>query len=298
MRSRLAILILCSSVWGFGQADIPPGTGAPAAAPASGVTAQRQAWTEHLRKSTVSLGTLETSGGKVSFRAIGTGVLVAHQLPSGMLVGIATARHVLDAPSESWRPRQLQVRFAAEQGRGLSEDVGYSINLLKADGTSIWMGIEGSDVAVIPVMQDFGIRLPTGLLTDAIGDQDFANADDLFEGESVLVFGFPTNSQVLMGPDVLVRAVTRGGVVAWTNPDSPLSNVFMLDANILPGNSGGPVFRVPTGVDKYGSFDVGGKAAFLGIVSSTLTDHEVVGAGGMGRVEPASIVEQILVAFK
>ena len=37
---------------------------------------------------------------------------------------------------------------------------------------------------------------------------------------------------------------------------------------IFPGNSGGPVFIVPTGMTKNGSFAVGGRSAFLGIVSS------------------------------
>jgi len=265
--------------------------------PASPAIAVQQAWTEHLRRSTVSFGTIITAGGVPTFKAIGTGVLVAHAIPGGYKVGIATARHVFDDPDLVWRPRELHVRFAAEEGRTFVQDLGYPITLLASDGTSLWLAINGSDVAVIGLTPEFEKQLPSGLLTDGIGDQDFATADDLFEGEAVLLFGFPGNTQVLMGPNVLVRAVTRAGVVAWTNPQAPLENVFMLDANVLPGNSGGPIFEVPTGLDKYGNFHVGGKAAFLGIVTSTLTDHEVVGVGGLGRAEPASIVEKILLAL-
>ena len=222
---------------------------------------------------------------------------MAHAIPGGYKVGIATARHVFDEPSLSWRPHDLHVRFAAEERQTFSEDIGYPIALLNPDGSSSWLAIEGNDVAVIGLTNDFGKLLPPGLLTDAIGDQDFATGDDLFEGEAVLIFGFPGSTQVLMGPNVLVRAVTRSGVVAWTNPQSPLDNVFMLDANILPGNSGGPVFKVPTATDKYGNFNIGGKAAFLGIATATLTDHAVVGVGGLGRVEPASVVKKILLSL-
>jgi len=310
VRVAIAILIcisclqlICQKSGGQIPVGAPPtsSTQHPVTPPAPSANTSdviRKAWTEHLRRSTVSFGTVQTIGGVQTFRAIGTGVLVAHSVPgNGFKVGIATARHVFDDPTKGWRPSDLHVRFAAEEGRTFAQDIGYPITLLAAGGTSLWLSIDGSDVAVIGLTDAFVSQLPPGLLTDGIGDQDFASADDLFEGEAVLVFGFPSDTQVLMGPDVLVRAVTRAGVVAWVNPQQPLENVFMLDANILPGNSGGPVFQVPTGLDKYGNFHVGGRASLLGIVTATLTDHDVVGVGGLGRVEPASVVKKILLAL-
>jgi hypothetical protein len=96
-----------------------------------------------------------------------------------------------------------------------------------------------------------------------------------------------------------------------------MNSVFMVDANVYPGNSGSPVFRIPTGVTRGGSFSLGGKVAFLGILSQGPIQNEPVtvdgqpvsfqppgqilpsnhplnvqiqGIGGIGIVEPASKV--------
>jgi hypothetical protein len=42
---------------------------------------------------------------------------------------------------------------------------------------------------------------------------------------------------------------------------------FLIDANIYPGNSGGPVIKIPIGVDKYGTYNLSGKPLLLGVVS-------------------------------
>src|SRR5208282_1345915 len=101
--------------------------------------------------------------------------------------------------------------------------------------------------------------------TDGVGFQDFANAEDVFDGVGVFVFGYPVDSAQLIGPNGLVRAVTRSGVIAWTDPRGPTENPLLLDANLLPGNSGGPAFKVPSGLNKEGTFAIGGRVAFLGI---------------------------------
>jgi hypothetical protein len=122
-----------------------------------------------------------------------------------------------------------------------------------------------------------------------------------------------------MRQDGLVRAITRSGIIAWTDPNGALENPLLLDANILPGNSGGPAFRIPASIDKRGSLTFSGKAAFLGIVTADLRGYyrvtadgkvilvqfadlpapsveqvEVVGVGGLGKVEPALKVRRLL----
>jgi len=49
-------------------------------------------------------------------------------------------------------------------------------------------------------------------------------------------------------------------------PQKPEQNSFLVDCNLFPGNSGGPVFKIPAGMDRMGNF-VLGNVAFLGIVS-------------------------------
>ena len=97
----------------------------------------------------------------------------------------------------------------------------------------------------------------------------------------------------------------------------------MVDANLFPGNSGSPVFRVPTGLTREGSFVLGWRVAFLGIVSRGPIQDElatadgkpikfaeapgeeaapmrvrVVGVGGIGVIEPASKVLALVQSFQ
>jgi hypothetical protein len=141
----------------------------------------------------------------------------------------------------------------------------------------------------------------------------------VYDGATVFVFGFPGDVAPLIADNGLARAVTRSGVIAWTDPAGELENPLLLDSNILPGNSGGPAFKVPMGLSKYGSFAVGSKIAFLGIVTADLSKYyvvqgdgriilhqfpdlpipsveqvQVVGIGGLGRVEPAFKVRKLL----
>ena len=189
------------------------------------------------------------------------------------------------------------------------------MSLSKPDGSNLWSALpDGSDLAAISIPPTFN-----GKLTDAIGYNDFATVEDVYDGASVFVFGYPVDVKPLIRQDGLVRAITRSGVIAWTDPSGPLENPLLLDSNILPGNSGGPAFKVPSGMSRSGTFVVGGRVAFLGIVTEDLAGYyavkadgrivqvkfadlpqpsvaqvAIVGIGGMGRVEPASKVRALV----
>jgi hypothetical protein len=134
-----------------------------------------------------------------------------------------------------------------------------------------------------------------------------AKPEEVFEGENVIALGFPG----IVGNEYLVRAISRGGIGAWLNPKDPFGSPFLIDANIYPGNSGGPVIRVPSGFDKQGNLGVGGRAALLGIAIQApgqsadlelrvpgqrlpLKLHQEIPLGGTGIVEPASKVAKLL----
>ena len=120
-----------------------------------------------------------------------------------------------------------------------------------------------------------------------------------------------------MGGEKLVRAIVRQGVVAWTNPNQPNEKTFLVDANLYPGNSGGPVIKLPFGLKKDGSLDflTGGKLPLLGIVSqgpvqdikTTVsnprlgqieTHTPVVGIGAIGFIEPGSKIRKLIEAMQ
>jgi hypothetical protein len=281
-------------------------------APAGSAPSKPVAWTEHYRNATISIGRIIDSGGIKSFQVIGTAVIVA---PDPRKAFIVTAKHVFDDPQQGWHPSELRVRFAKQENKSFREELGVVLTLTDATGKNLWKSLsDNSDIAALLAPAVFN-----GLLTDAVGFQDFATTDDVYDGASVFTFGYPADTQALIGPNGLVRAITRAGIIAWTDPNGALDNPLLLDANILPGNSGGPAFKVPIGVNKYGSFEVGGRVSFLGIVTSNLQGFYsvkadgrvvlikfpdlplpsveqvgVVGIGGLGRVEPASKVKALV----
>lgn len=242
---------------------------------------------------------------------LGTGIIAALDAQTGFIV---TAKHVFDDPSQSWHPSQLRVRFAWQESKSLTDELGTVISLTDKNGKNLWMSAGDEDIAALPMPDDF-----KRMQLHAIGPQDFATSEDLFDGATVFVYGFPGAAASLVGERSLVRAITRGGVVAWTDPSGPLEHPFLIDANILPGNSGGPVFKVPTGIGRTGGFILGGRVAFLGIVTEDLTGYyavtadgrviqvkfpdltlpsveqvQVTGIGGLGKVEPASQILRLI----
>jgi hypothetical protein len=268
------------------------------------------AWTEHYRKATISFGQVVPINGTPTFQTIGTGVFVCHDEHSPFLV---TAKHVFSEPEKQWMPAALAVRFSFQQKQTLTESLGTPILLMDNKRHPLWSSLDdGSDIAVIPVPASFA-----GRITDCIGYQDFATEEDVFDGATVFTFGYPASGGVIGGPNALVRALTRSGIIAWTDPNGVLENPLLLDSTVLPGNSGGPAFKVPSGLNRAGTFVIGGRTAFLGIVTSALempvqvgdvpllvqtpgstvpSIPQVVGVGSLGRVEPALKVKKLIEA--
>jgi len=130
----------------------------------------------------------------------------------------------------------------------------------------------------------------------ALQEQDFGGESSTYDGEQIIVLGFPA----LVEEEYQQHALMRSGVVASTDPAGPTDNEFLIDARIFPGNSGGPVFAPPTGVDRDGGFSTGREAKLLGLVSQTINakpdaafgvllpkEALVIGAAGVGVIEPA-----------
>ena len=99
--------------------------------------------------------------------------------------------------------------------------------------------------------------------------------------------------------------------MAWLNPKGPSDEQFLIDANVYPGNSGGPVIKAPNGSNPQGGFQLGGRTALLGIVVEApgqsgdyqlkvpgqlrpIRIHQEIPVGGTGIAEPASKVAKLL----
>lgn len=279
----------------------------------------QKSWIEAVKDATVAIGRLEQAHVKTTvreeqktiFAVVGTGVIMVAPGQKNGVPFLVTAKHVFYDQSKNWDPESVQIRFNWFDQKPVDEYLGIKIKL-KEDNKHLWIGHQDNsvDLAALPLV--ISTKDAERSSVDSISIQTYAEVTDLYESASILVFGYPG----AVGPAFWTKAVVRMGIVAWISPDNPLSSTFLIDSLIFPGNSGGPVFKVPTGVDQFGNLNVGGKVAFLGIVSQGRKEANPLYAGGktieiqgpkgtvalvseqwigIGVVEPAAKVKELLV---
>jgi hypothetical protein len=260
----------------------------------------QRGWLEGWRVAIVSFGVLDRDQLQGEYyKVIGSGIVF---MTGPRTAYIVTAKHVFYDPTKGWHPSEIRIRFGWQDQKSVYAEHGVSIQLRGDAGRDLWASLpDDSDIAAIPAPAPMIENQPSTAV-DSI-----ATADDLFEGENIVAIGYPG----IVGNEYLVRAISRGGIVAWLNPRNPMENRFLIDSNIYPGNSGGPVIKVPGGLAKDGSMTFGGRAVLLGIVveapgqsadfdlkvpgqSQPMRIHEQVPLGGTGVVEPASKVRALL----
>lgn len=279
----------------------------------------QKSWIEAVKEATVAIGRLEKARvktpigeeQKIIFAVIGTGVIMVAPGQTESVPFLVTARHVLYDPSKNWDPESVQIRFNWFDQKPVDEYLGIKIKL-KENNKHLWIGHQDNsvDLATLPLV--ISIKDAGRTSVNPIPIKTYAEATDLYESASILAFGYPG----AVGPAFWTKAVVRTGIVAWISPDNPLSSTFLIDSLIFPGNSGGPVFKVPTGIDQFGNLNVGGKVAFLGLVSQGRKEANPLYAGdkiitmpgpkgpvalvseqwvGIGVVEPAAKVRELLI---
>lgn len=227
-----------------------------------------------------TIGVREQSG-NVSWLA--TGFLVGRPVNTekgedAHHVFFVTNRHVFSAMDDG------VVRLSAADGA--SPKVG---NLrLKENGRCIWAGHPDPDIDVAVVSLDAGKLAALGV--DIRFIQEDANAltraqmkaDGVCEGDTVFVLGFPMG----MVAEHENAAIVRGGTLARIRDTlAGHSNTFLVDAEVFPGNSGGPVVNRPEFV-AITSTKAPQKSSLIGIVAAyhTYKDVAVSRQSGQHRV--------------
>jgi len=263
-------------------------------------TAPSQGWLEIWRDTTVSFGTIERDAlGSQYYKVVGSGILFSKE--NATKAYIVTAKHVFVEPAKKWHPKEIQIRFGWQEQESVYAQRGITLKLRDEAGKDLWTALDDeSDLAVIASPPPIRPHQPS-LGLDVIG-----GPEKLFEGASIIVLGYPG----IVGNEYLVRAISRGGIVAWTNPKSAAASRFLIDANIYPGNSGGPVISAPMTPTRDGGIGAGGPS-LLGIVIEApgqkgdfdlqvpgqrvpLHITQEIPVGGTGVVEPASKVKKLL----
>ena len=280
-------------------------------------------WIDRWRSATVALGCVQEAeirsrGGRVSrkscFAVVGTGVLFSLYGTRSPMSWLVTAKHVFADPAEDWRPSTLGMVFPDSHRRGPAQIVDLPLQLTKA-GRRCWFPHpdRGVDLACLPLPlhpRESKSGRPT-----SIAWMDIATTVDLYEGAPVVVLGYPAAFDIPDSP----RAIVRQGIVSWVSPTRPGSEVFLIDSHVFPGNSGGPVFRLPDNMDRAGRRPDEGGITLLGIVTQARIQSLPLLAGGkqvdlyvegkkaseplltpsflgLGLVEPAFRIKQLLVS--
>ncbi|EKS9794810.1 MULTISPECIES: trypsin-like serine peptidase [Burkholderia] len=267
---------------------------------------------ETYRRATISIGRVIDAGNGPKFSTIGSGVIVSTDPRHAVLI---TAKHVVFDPRSGNIPDVVNIRIPHGDSAS-ADDLGIPVQLI-ANHKNVWQSLpDGSDIAAVPLPN----LSKYGRVTYAISVDDFATDDDLYPGASVMVFGYPA----ILGEDFLTAPLARGGLVSWVDPTGPLFKRFLIDSNIVNGNSGGPVFHERSGMSRSGGMSMtDSPAAFLGIVVANAAERaavfdgqmnpvnavdpqtghvsqmfaRVLSIGGIGIVEPASKVRKLVDQF-
>ena len=190
----------------------------------------------------------------------GTGIILVAPADPLKRAWLVTAKHVFE--DGDWSPEQLSLRFSWFDKQSFDDYLGIPIPL-KVNGVRKWIPHPVAGVDLAAVQLDFSREKAGRGSIQAFPLEGFATVDDVYEGATVFVYGYPGAA----GPEFLTRGIVRSGIVAWVDPANALENRLLIDATLFPGNSGGPVLRLPVGITRTGNMSVAGKVAFLGIVS-------------------------------
>ena len=213
----------------------------------------------------VALG-IPDSNGSIQYTA--TGFLYGHPVgESGeeYRIFLITNRHVVENIDI------LKARFNRPIG---SDSEIYDIPLRGNDGSVLWTEHPSSDVAVVQIS-------PKKLKEDGIkfawipGDRQLALEQarelQISEGDGVFVLGFPLG----LAGEKRNYTIVRQGVIArirdWLGGNS---RTILIDANIFPGNSGGPVFTRPEIAAITGT-KPNKRSLLIGMISSYLSYEDV-----------------------
>ena len=194
---------------------------------------------------------VKASADSVEYHIVGTGILILYK----NINYIVTNKHIAQMPNLSIGINTKDPNLPI---------IHYHFDTMIALTKEHWRISDVFDIAAIRL----GYPSSWGDTLDilSIGVSLFKPSSEVFEGAEVYVLGFP------LGIGVVTKGkyspVYRGGIVALKERNEE----FLIDSNIFPGNSGGPVFTAPQLYNpEAGSIISGGSAAFIGIVYANIT---------------------------
>jgi hypothetical protein len=174
---------------------------------------------------------------------IGTGFIVGRFLDDGSQeknyhTFLVTNKHVIiNKPS-------IVLRFNALQG---GQALDYTVNLVE-NGQEIWVGHPSNDIDVATfninpdILKNDKAEFGFFKLDEHVMSVEDMVAEGVSEGDGVFVLGFPMG---IVAPQKKY-VIARSGAIARIRDALEKHQLnYLIDANIFPGNSGGPVIIRP-----------------------------------------------------
>ena len=192
----------------------------------------RDEYARHNRNSASSVVKIEVKANE----SAGTGFLFGHRVidparpaDTGYMTVVITNKHVIaDAKQASFK-----VWIIDKTGQPIRRTQ-FTLDLFNKSGDSLFVvHPQGLDIAAIAI-PSASISLSATEKLSVITEAGVCQARDLYEGESVLFFGFPLNLELSNG-----MPLTRRGTIAGIDS---LANLLYLDADAFPGSSGSPLY--------------------------------------------------------
>ena len=180
---------------------------------------------------------------------------------------LVTNKHVLNDK------KTVLLRFNTLQGTQIKD---YPVDL-ELGGQKIWVGHQSADVDIAvfyinpEVLKNDSAVFSFFHLDEHVMDVSDMQSGGISEGDSIFVLGFPLG----IVSDQSKHVISRSGSIARIR--DVLANqqsCFLVDANIFPGNSGGPVITRPEVSSIQGTQAIN-KAALIGIVKSYLPYKDI-----------------------
>jgi hypothetical protein len=168
---------------------------------------------------------------------------------------------------------QILLRFNSNDG---SRVLDYPVALFE-NNEQIWVGHPSPDVDVAvfilnpSILEGDSAEFSFFALDDHSMTVDAMRADGVSEGDGVFILGFPMGIVAPQRKTVISRAGAIARIRDTLDGHQP---AFLIDANVFPGNSGGPVVVRPDINSIEGTAAIG-RAALIGVVKSYLSYKDI-----------------------
>ena len=205
----------------------------------------------------------------------------------------------------------LNARLDAKDSKNGVQEFPISANPAAGEGTWCFHPDNSIDIAVLPVnmqsLNEHGFEPGWFASDQTAADTSKLKELEVAAGDGAFVLGFPMN---LTGEQHNYVIVRQGAIARISEMLDGASKVFMLDALVFPGNSGGPVVLKPDAISIQGTKNQS-VAYLIGLVLSYLpytdmaisvqTKHPRITFeenSGLAEVLPVDYVDQTIAACR